>query len=572
MAQDQPKAQRHTTSVKETLTSIVIAFVMAFVFRSFVIEAFVIPTGSMAPTLMGAHMRFRGPETGLSWQVGPWRHVERGGAGIPTPTQPNVKVHDPNLVPWPEPRQVSPRQYRASEITATKPILSGDRILVFKYLPPLLSPQRFDICVFKYPGGPEEAYIKRLLGLPGEQVALVDGDVFVRPLAARPGGPDGSPVWGPTREQLALAGGTWELPGWEIARKPERVQREVWQPVYEAKHAPMSPVDEGGVHWFEAPWEASGGWSGLDSRSYIHSGAGAGTLAWRTEAWPIVDWYPYNENDDPAGGGPRRMRPYVYNVGDVRIHFGFEPQAEEVALTAGVATRRHEFRAVLDGAEGKLEMRPAPDAGKSDAPWQTLATAELDPAAPGRVREIEFWHVDQSVSLYVDGQRVAHAPYDWRPPERIEAAIGASVEQILLREETGVEDTLLRQESYAHPATTPVITVSGPAALHRLGVDRDIYYQPGSSSRSAALRGAHPREKLVILNQDQFFTCGDNSPASSDGRMWEDVAPWVAQVDDTAGIVPRSLMVGRAFFVYFPSLHKEGGLPAPDFGRLRFLY
>ena len=41
--------------IKETIESIVIALILAFVFRAFVVEAFVIPTGSMAPTLYGAH-------------------------------------------------------------------------------------------------------------------------------------------------------------------------------------------------------------------------------------------------------------------------------------------------------------------------------------------------------------------------------------------------------------------------------------------------------------------------------------------------------------------------------------
>jgi signal peptidase I len=41
--------------VRETLESIIVAFILAFLFRAFVAEAFVIPTGSMAPTLMGAH-------------------------------------------------------------------------------------------------------------------------------------------------------------------------------------------------------------------------------------------------------------------------------------------------------------------------------------------------------------------------------------------------------------------------------------------------------------------------------------------------------------------------------------
>ncbi|MEM8735965.1 MAG: S26 family signal peptidase, partial [Planctomycetota bacterium] len=42
-------------STRETVESVVVAFVLAFLFRAFVAEAFVIPTGSMAPTLMGAH-------------------------------------------------------------------------------------------------------------------------------------------------------------------------------------------------------------------------------------------------------------------------------------------------------------------------------------------------------------------------------------------------------------------------------------------------------------------------------------------------------------------------------------
>ena len=40
-------------NVKETLESIVVAFILAFVFRAFIVEAFVIPTGSMAVTLYG---------------------------------------------------------------------------------------------------------------------------------------------------------------------------------------------------------------------------------------------------------------------------------------------------------------------------------------------------------------------------------------------------------------------------------------------------------------------------------------------------------------------------------------
>ena len=66
-----PLERDQLLSVKETLVGIVIAFVMAFVFRGFVIEGFVIPTGSMAPTLLGEHFRAEGPESGYGWDVGP---------------------------------------------------------------------------------------------------------------------------------------------------------------------------------------------------------------------------------------------------------------------------------------------------------------------------------------------------------------------------------------------------------------------------------------------------------------------------------------------------------------------
>src|SRR5262245_17855874 len=47
-------------SFREPVESIVIAFVLAFLFRSFEAEAFVIPTGSMAPTLTGLHKDLAG--------------------------------------------------------------------------------------------------------------------------------------------------------------------------------------------------------------------------------------------------------------------------------------------------------------------------------------------------------------------------------------------------------------------------------------------------------------------------------------------------------------------------------
>jgi hypothetical protein len=55
---------------RETVESIVVAFALALLFRAFEAEAFVIPTGSMAPTLMGRHKDLACPACGATFQVG----------------------------------------------------------------------------------------------------------------------------------------------------------------------------------------------------------------------------------------------------------------------------------------------------------------------------------------------------------------------------------------------------------------------------------------------------------------------------------------------------------------------
>src|SRR5215204_855017 len=65
-------------SIKETIESILIAFILAFIFRGFVVEAFVIPTGSMAPTLLGAHMRFTCDDCGYQFDTN--FNVNSGGS------------------------------------------------------------------------------------------------------------------------------------------------------------------------------------------------------------------------------------------------------------------------------------------------------------------------------------------------------------------------------------------------------------------------------------------------------------------------------------------------------------
>lgn len=55
----------------------------------------------------------------------------------------------------------------------------GDQVLVNRFIYRFKAPQRGDVVVFKYPDNPEELYVKRLIGLEGETVEVIDGKVFI---------------------------------------------------------------------------------------------------------------------------------------------------------------------------------------------------------------------------------------------------------------------------------------------------------------------------------------------------------------------------------------------------------
>ena len=40
-------------------------------------------------------------------------------------------------------------------------------------------PRRGDVIVFKYPRNPQEYFIKRVIGLPGEKIQIKDGSVHI---------------------------------------------------------------------------------------------------------------------------------------------------------------------------------------------------------------------------------------------------------------------------------------------------------------------------------------------------------------------------------------------------------
>lgn len=53
------------------------------------------------------------------------------------------------------------------------------RIVAFRLAYLLSEPERFDVIVFKYPDNEAVYYVKRVIGLPGEKVEIIDGKVYI---------------------------------------------------------------------------------------------------------------------------------------------------------------------------------------------------------------------------------------------------------------------------------------------------------------------------------------------------------------------------------------------------------
>lgn len=114
-----PQGQFRKSTVREYFESIVITAIIALFATTFVVQAFKIPTGSMESNLL----------------IGDHLLVNKFVYGL----------HDSYI----------------------------SKLLPYKDL------KRGDVIVFKYPGNPEVAYVKRLIGLPGERLEMIGRTIHI---------------------------------------------------------------------------------------------------------------------------------------------------------------------------------------------------------------------------------------------------------------------------------------------------------------------------------------------------------------------------------------------------------
>lgn len=110
---------RWQKTLKEYAEALIIAFILAMIIRTFFLQAFKIPSGSMLETL----------------QIGDHLLVSKIQYGIKIPFTETVLL-------------------------------------------PIMDPDHEDIIVFEFPEDPSKDFIKRVVGVPGDKIKMVDKQVF----------------------------------------------------------------------------------------------------------------------------------------------------------------------------------------------------------------------------------------------------------------------------------------------------------------------------------------------------------------------------------------------------------
>jgi signal peptidase I len=531
-------------SVREVVETIVFVVVLVLMLKSFAAEAFVIPTGSMAQTLWGYQKLVECPDCHIEFPVNCSSEVDPSDGRLEPVfacTCPNCRqrIHFPNAPHnfWFDKDSVEVRDPGPN---------SGDRVLVAKFVYDLLQhdPDRLDVVVFKYPGdhdfprkGPylnnvPMNYIKRLIGLPGETIAIHGGNVYVLPA-------DKSPPWDEFKRaqndpelfarlwqktpfmhvNSSEAEARWKQGQFRIIRKDPETLLAMMRLVFDNDH-PGKGLPE--------RWAGADGWL-AEGRGFHSDGKGDKTIWLRYRHTPnrdnphrrelITDFMGYNSFvnlNHPHPPGENWANDLVL---ECEVTLPDNPSGElTLELSRGVDRFRARFD--LGSPDGHCTLSRVNGDGE-----KPLANKPTTLKGKGTYR-LRFANVDERLTLWVDGR----LPFDSGVSYDAAAVEGPKLENDLEPASVGVR--------------------GGAVQVQKLKVFRDTYYTATESRPSDAdvsFDAGNPStwdnlSRLPVLTmyvQPEHYLClGDNSPESSDGRSW--------------GTVPKRLQLGRAVLVYYP--------------------
>ncbi len=139
--------------IKETVKTIVYALLIAGVFRTVLFQPFWIPSGSMKDTLL----------------IGDFLFVNKMAYGYSYASCPAVKIPRLGI-------DLGPDDFCGMFMGADDRLFGSE-------------PERGDVVVFRHRGKGED-YIKRLIGLPGDRIQVIDGLLYIndQPVQVEPAG------------------------------------------------------------------------------------------------------------------------------------------------------------------------------------------------------------------------------------------------------------------------------------------------------------------------------------------------------------------------------------------------
>ena len=530
---------------REGFESMVVAILLALLFRGFEAEAFIIPTGSMAPTLQGKHKDLRCPECDFRY---------RSNQPATSP------VHSTTC---PMCRYELQRQRHSGAKDPLEVTYNGDRIIVNKFAYQIGDPQRWDVIVFKFPGNAKQNYIKRLVGLPGETLQISGGDVF----ATRPDEDEFTILRKPVEKipyMLHLVHDTRYIPQTLIdADWPARwhvpegnAGASSWEISADRREHVLQPHDEiGWLKYRHLPLQA-GEWDHI-RRPSLRNGRGNFDFQGIAPQVPgrlITDWYAYNAyNRGESGNG-------LHWVGDLALEAAVDITTESGELWLDLIEGGDHYRCKIDVSTGVANV---------ELPDGTELTANTPVRGKGSHR-IRWANLDDQVLLWVGGKPVVWqsngAPHpghyvgerlvkpkwsDGDSGDLLPAGIGGrniGLKATKLKVFRDIYYTTVKQTPNDPSETTDYVHIA------REIVRRTLISPPVDSSEADAIFS--DRRKLVEfqLGENQYFPMGDNSPASKDARLW---AINDSQVTESGrkyidNFVERDLLIGKAILVYWP--------------------
>ncbi len=476
-------------------------YLLALLLKWTLAEAFIVPTGAMAPTIYGAHAEVVCANCSTPYAVGLSEWL-----AVPTVRE-TVHAECPNCG---QPREIGPRDR----------LVRGDRILVEK----ISAPRRGDLIVFEYPEDRRTNYIKRLVGMPGETVEIVAGDVFI----------DGR-----------------RLPQ-DPSLQPDR-----WLLVHDSTRVVRMPLPEG-PRW--QPSGRSSSWK-FDNGQWVFNGVHAADDALVFSA-RLTDELAYNDEGSSSPGAPL--------VGDIKLvcdlkEFSGEGSFEfrwefcnqkvraKVSADGGVrmavseiSSASEEAKADEDVTRGKLRrtLSATRQLGLAIRDGRAYLTADDEVVVSAKVGPqdvVRFKSRSQNLGR-CHASPAAQGPsggsgIDFKSRSQDLWALPDSPAADPFPGGSGIDSK--KQTDPAEPCRLSIFASRCQATLSRIVLCKDIYYRCLSQMPGAEVEPAWGcMGKPLRLGAHEYFVLGDNSSRSKDSRFW--------------GTVPADAVKGVARWTYWP--------------------